>query len=173
MAISFSFKLALGALVFSSPYYFAGRYEFSVEEEQLCPRNSTVCISGGGINTSITNYKYLFFLGQFLHGAGAAPFYTLGCAYIEESVPTRSSSLYLGIFYTMALLGPGAGYVIGGQFLRVYVDWLHVAPADIGLNSLSNIWVGCWWIGFLFGAFVAILVAFPIMAFPNTLPGNK
>ncbi|KAI1286015.1 Solute carrier organic anion transporter family member 4A1 [Halotydeus destructor] len=165
--------LAFGALVFSSPYFFSGKYDYYVEEDQLCPQNATTCKGTGSGKASLNNYKYLFFLGQFLHGAGAAPFYTLGCAYIEESVDTRTSAYYMGIFYTMALVGPAVGYVVGGQFLRLYVDWIYVNPNDIGLNTLSSIWVGCWWIGPLLGAVIAVFVAFPIMSFPRQLPGSE
>lgn len=41
----------------------------------------------------------------------------------------------------MSVLGPGLGYVLGGQFLKwLYVDWLYVNPDDIGLSRLVVIY---------------------------------
>lgn len=35
-----------------------------------------------------------------------------------------------GIFYTMAVVGPAMGYVLGGQLLQVYTDFLIVNPTE-------------------------------------------
>lgn len=37
-----------------------------------------------------------------------------------------SVSPRLGIYYTMAIIGPAVGYVIGGQLLLVYTDFMHI-----------------------------------------------
>ncbi|KFM61342.1 Solute carrier organic anion transporter family member 4A1, partial [Stegodyphus mimosarum] len=162
--------LALGSFVFSLPHYMSGPYSFSQEREDLCAatNNSMDCSGDGG--THLSQFKYVFFLGQLLHGAGAAPFYTLGCTYLDENVSTKMSSVYLGIYYTMAVIGPAVGYLIGGQFLKIYVD-IGVDPTELGLTSSSSVWVGAWWIGFIFTAILGALVAIPLTAFPKTLPG--
>ena len=41
-------------------------------------------------------YLAIFLVAQLLHGAGAAPFYTLGVTYIDENVSKKMSSVYLG-----------------------------------------------------------------------------
>lgn len=42
----------------------------------------------------------IFLVAQLLHGAGAAPFYTLGVTYLDENVSKKMSSVYLGkLFY--------------------------------------------------------------------------
>ncbi|RWS04752.1 solute carrier organic anion transporter family member 4A1-like protein [Dinothrombium tinctorium] len=166
--------MGLGALVFASPYIFSAKYEFSAEIHRTCGlQNIPLNECHSHSRNSLSNYKYLFFAGQFLHGAGAAPLWTLGCAYIDENVGSKMSSLYIGIYYTMALIGPGLGYIIGGQFLKIYVDFLHVNQKDIGLTASSNVWVGAWWIGFLLGALLCLIVAVPIAALPKILPGSK
>lgn len=33
-----------------------------------------------------------------------------------------------GIFYTMTIIGPAVGYVVGGQLLLLYTDFLRVDP---------------------------------------------
>lgn len=161
--------LALGSFVFSLPHFIAGQYSFSHEQEFLCGSEPKVdCNSDVG--STLSNYKYIFFLGQLLHGAGASPFYTLGCTYLDENVPTKMSSVYIGIYYTMALLGPALGYLLGGQLLKIYTD-IDIDPNELGLTPSSSVWVGAWWIGFLFSAALGILVAIPICSFPKVLPG--
>jgi hypothetical protein len=49
-----------------------------------------------------------------------------GVTYIDENVGTDSSAFYLGVFYTMAILGPALGYSIGGQFLNIHTDFLRL-----------------------------------------------
>lgn len=33
-----------------------------------------------------------------------------------------------GIYYTMTIIGPAVGYVVGGQLLLLYTDFLTVDP---------------------------------------------
>ena len=44
----------------------------------------------------LSNYLYVFMLGQFLHGIGGATLYSLGVVYIDDNVSTESSPLYNG-----------------------------------------------------------------------------
>ncbi len=71
----------------------------------------------------------------------------------------------------MSVLGPGLGYMLGGQFLNwVYVDW-NVNPDDIGLSRSSPVWIGAWYIVFIIGFLLSIIIFFPVSAFPKELPG--
>lgn len=163
---------AFGALVFSSPYFFAGNYEFSEHSASgTCPSYQPDCPPRKERVSKLSNYKYVFFLGQFLHGAGAAPLYTLGCTYLDDCVPPRLSALYVGIYYTMAILGPGIGYMLGSQFLQIYVDW-GIDANSLGLTPSSNVWIGRWWLSFLIGASLGLLIAMPISLFPKHIPGK-
>ncbi|KAH8026040.1 hypothetical protein HPB51_015389 [Rhipicephalus microplus] len=173
--------LGLGALVFSMPHFLAGTYAFSTEDDSeslcvavanatrgFCAHREALGGSGGG---SLNQYKYMFLAGQMLHGAGATPFFTLGCTYLDEIVSTKMSSVYIGIFYTMAIIGPALGYILGGQFLKIYTD-LSVDASVLGLTPSSGVWVGAWWIGFVVSSVTAFLAAIPISAFPKVLPGS-
>lgn len=95
--------LALGSFVFSLPHYMSGQYSFSQEQEDLCSAINTTSDCSGDSVSQLSKYKYVFFMGQLLHGAGAAPFYTLGCTYLDENVPTKMSSVYLGKLYLFGL----------------------------------------------------------------------
>lgn len=92
--------LAFGSLVFSLPYFLAGPYTFSQEQDFHCNTElSTLNYSCSEQDSSLSNYKYVFFIGQLLHGAGAVPLYTLGCTFLDENVSTKMSSMYLGLYF--------------------------------------------------------------------------
>ncbi|PRD30160.1 UNVERIFIED_CONTAM: Slco4a1 [Trichonephila clavipes] len=148
--------LAFGSLVFSLPYFLAGPYTFSQEQDFHCHSglpSVNYSITCSPDDSSLSSYKYVFFIGQFLHGVGAVPLYTLG------------------IFYTMAIVGPAIGYLLGGQLLKIYVDF-GVDANELGLSPSSTVWIGAWWIGFVFSAVIGLLVAIPVLAFPKTLPST-
>lgn len=42
----------------------------------------------------------------------------------------------------------------------------------MGLTQDSKVWVGAWWIGFLLSAFMCLILAIPVLAFPPALPGE-
>lgn len=41
-----------------------------------------------------------------------------------------------------------------------------------GLTPQSKVWIGAWWIGFVFIALICLLLSIPILAYPSSLPGN-
>ena len=88
--------MGLGSLVFALPQFTSGLYDYGGGNDGLecdLADNSTDTCTG---HTSLQSYRYVFFLGQLLHGAGAAPLYTLGVTYLDENLPLRSSSMYIG-----------------------------------------------------------------------------
>ncbi|XP_036165930.1 solute carrier organic anion transporter family member 4C1 isoform X2 [Myotis myotis] len=164
-----SFMIGLGALVFSLPKFFSGKYQLGSPFEDTCiiARNRTGCTSS---SSSLSNFLYVFILGQLLLGAGGTPLYTLGTAFLDDSVPTHKSSLYIGIGYSMSILGPAVGYVLGGQLLTVYIDVGLEQSTDITENDPR--WLGAWWIGFLIACFCAWCLIIPFSCFPKHLPGT-
>ncbi|CAK7295555.1 Solute carrier organic anion transporter family member 4C1 [Vulpes lagopus] len=164
-----SFMIGLGALVFSMPKFFSGRYQLGSFFEDTCitTRNRSSCTSS---NSSLSNYLYVFILGQLLLGTGGTPLYTLGTAFIDDSVPTHKSSLYIGIGYSMSILGPAIGYVLGGQLLTLYID--VDMGQSIGISEDDPRWLGAWWIGFLLCWIFAWSLIIPFLCFPKHLPGT-
>ncbi|XP_043971837.1 solute carrier organic anion transporter family member 4A1 [Gambusia affinis] len=161
--------MALGSLVFTLPHFTAPPYLVSLQEQiGMCSANSTSpCQNkeGGGLSS----YRFVFMLGQFLHGIGATPLYTLGVTYLDENVSSSYGPVYMGIFYTAAIVGPAAGYLLGGYFLTIYTE-IHLETA---MTPENPHWVGAWWIGFVAGGAAALLVAFPILGYPQQLPGSQ
>uniref|UniRef100_A0A8P0T2A9 Solute carrier organic anion transporter family member n=1 Tax=Canis lupus familiaris TaxID=9615 RepID=A0A8P0T2A9_CANLF len=164
-----SFMIGLGALVFSMPKFFSGRYQLGSFFEDTCitTRDRSSCTSS---NSSLSNYLYVFILGQLLLGTGGTPLYTLGTAFIDDSVPTHKSSLYIGIGYSMSILGPAIGYVLGGQLLTLYID--VDMGKSIGISEDDPRWLGAWWIGFLLCWIFAWSLIIPFLCFPKHLPGT-
>ncbi|XP_068085065.1 solute carrier organic anion transporter family member 4A1 [Anabrus simplex] len=170
--------MGLGSLVFAVPHFAVGPYRGASSIAYVCNTTasseiqSTTCSSDDeGNGEHVSNFMWLFLFGQLLHGAGASPLYTLGVTFIDENVSKKMSSVYLGIYYTTAIIGPALGYVVGGELLKIYSDVFTVDTTELGLTPSSNVWVGAWWIGFLLAGAVCLCLAFPLLAFPPALPG--
>ncbi|CAK8686633.1 unnamed protein product [Clavelina lepadiformis] len=94
---------------------------------------SIICIPDSEIvcDESRKNLRYnmyIILVGQLLMGSGVTPFYTLGLAYIEDSVSKWSASIYLGIADAASALGPVIGFIAGGVILSdYYVDFDKVS----------------------------------------------
>ncbi|XP_076083885.1 solute carrier organic anion transporter family member 4A1-like isoform X3 [Mytilus galloprovincialis] len=166
------FIMAIGSFVFSIPKFTAAEYEI-ISSGDLCHLSNNRSTECDNKIDSLSSYKWVFYLGQFLHGAGAAPLYTLGVTYLDENLPLRSSSMYIGIFYAFAIVGPAIGYLAGGAFLNLYVDFDSVSTTSLSINSLSPRWVGAWWVGFLLSGILALMISIPICGFPTSLPGSE
>ncbi|XP_055850683.1 solute carrier organic anion transporter family member 4A1 [Episyrphus balteatus] len=173
--------MGFGSIVFALPHFIASSYKATFAEDNTCQndRNSTVDYCNEEFTSNSLEKENLswsvwfFFAAQLLHGAGASPLFTLGVTYIDENVSKKMSSVYLGIYYTMAVIGPAIGYVLGGQLLQIYTDFLTVDSATLGLTSLSKVWIGAWWIGFFFAALACVLLSIPIFGYPKSLPGSE
>lgn len=156
--------MGLGSLLFSLPHFLTETVEQGEDgvTDALCGvARQQVC----GRESDDNKYKYVFMTAQLLHGAGAAPLYTLGVTYIDENVGPSSSAFYLGIFYTMAIVGPAIGYSLGGHFLTLHTDLLQDISPDDGS------WVGAWWIGFVVCGAAFLLLAVPVFRLPASFPG--
>lgn len=165
--------LGIGSLVFALPHFTAGRYEVEIDkglgtETGTCLTNQSQ-VECKDSASGLSSYRLIFMLGQLLHGVGATPLYTLGVTYLDENVKSSYSPIYIAIFYTAAILGPAAGYLIGGAMLNVYTE----VGQRTELTTDSPLWVGAWWIGFLGAGIAAFLIAIPILGYPRQLPGSQ
>lgn len=91
--------MALGSLVFALPHFTTPPYQVNLPERTgMCSANRTSPCQdkeGGGLSS----YRFVFMLGQFLHGVGATPLYTLGVTYLDENVKTNYAPVYIGKTY--------------------------------------------------------------------------
>lgn len=90
------------------------------------------------ISPSLSNYLYVFLLGQLFHGIGASPLYTLGVTYLDENVKQTASGLYVGIYFAFSVLGPAIGYLLGGLLLKIYGDIGKVSLTRYKLKLLKD-----------------------------------
>ncbi|NWT19872.1 SO4C1 protein, partial [Vireo altiloquus] len=161
-----AFMLGLGSLVFSLPHFSSGKYQYGSKLEDTCQTAETTFANAtcsASTNSSLHKYLYVFILGQLLLGVGGTPLYTLGTAFIDDSVPKHKSSLYIGIGYAMSLLGPAIGYVN-----LLFLNYFSSTKVD----QDDPRWLGAWWIGFVV-CFLAIwLLIIPFSCFPRHLPGT-
>nr|CAB3266356.1 solute carrier organic anion transporter family member 4A1-like [Phallusia mammillata] len=157
--------MGIGSIVFSLPKFMAPPYEVASVTEGTC-NNSTLLSDCS--NTALRSYRYAFYVAMLLIGLGATGIYTLGVTYLDENVKQVKSSLYHGVYYAVALIGPGIGFLLAGTFLGFYTD-LGVDP---GLPQESPQFIGAWWLGFLIFGVVFVIVGIPMLMFPRQLPGT-
>ncbi|XP_013383827.1 solute carrier organic anion transporter family member 4C1, partial [Lingula anatina] len=134
--------------------------------------NSTACTVNPQ-NSYLQNYLYVLILGQLLHGVGGTTLYSLGTVFIDENVKTKVSPIYIGILYAFSALGPAIGYIVGGQFLNIYVDFENVNVENVNITPQDPRWVGAWWLGFVMAGFLAWTVTVALCAYPRELPTAK
>ena len=146
--------LALGAFIWTVPHFSTPAYS---------PKEN----SKGG--ESFSEYLYVFILAQLLVGFGYAPLETLGIAYIDDNVDSSTSPVYIAIVQTGIVLGPAAGFVLGGQLLNFHTDLIN----DSDITSASSLWVGAWWPGFLVTSIGSLFCASCLFSFPRSLKQNS
>ncbi|KAM9330944.1 solute carrier organic anion transporter family member 4C1 [Gastrophryne carolinensis] len=164
--------IGTGAIVFSIPHFTSGTYQFGNRYNDFCEAsgNSSNVDCTDKKASTLSNYLYVFVLGQLLMGVGGTPLYTLGTAFFDDSLPTHKSSMYIGIAYGMSVVGPAVGYLIGGQILNIYIDFDKSSSPP--LASTDPRWLGAWWIAFDIVGLVTWLLIVPFSCFPKHFPGT-
>ncbi|KAG0412983.1 hypothetical protein HPB47_009885 [Ixodes persulcatus] len=156
--------IATGSLVFTLCYVLAPPYTFSRIVEDLCTAEPQY-EADQCTNDIVSNFRFLLMVGSMLHGAGGAPLQTLGVSFLDENLPPRLTSAYIGAFSSMAVLGPVCGFLVGGYFLTQFVDLTDASA--VGLTENSSVWVGAWWVGFAIATVLGFVLAVPMAAFPK------
>ena len=157
--------MGIGAFIFASPQFIFGHYDVGSSnnflfETCLDKRNFT-----SDCSPSDDAAYAIFVMGNMLIAIGAVPLYTIGLAYLDEIVHPKYISIHIGVYYTMAVLGPAFGYIVGSSLLSVYVDpWV-----DTTLTTSDPAWVGAWWISFVMSGILCLFLAIPFLMFPRYL----
>jgi organic anion transporter 4A len=134
---------AVGSLLYVLPHAMVGNYipenagNLMLGEEVCQHRSLNETISEARcslLGSSEWYYLFVFIIAKLLIGAGTAPLFTLGAAYIDENVKPKVSPGYLGVWYVSTSFGPGIGFVAGGSLLNVYVDLIQVCVSTSALT---------------------------------------
>ncbi|KHJ44856.1 sodium-independent organic anion transporter [Trichuris suis] len=170
------FLLGLGSLVCTIPHLAGEAYVYGQGKRSgLCqPDVLNLSTPRSHSNHGKESYAYpLLLTGQFLHGTGAAPLYTLGVSYLDESVSQKMSPVYLGLFLSSATVGSAIGFFLGGLLLKINgnIDKSIKASTDVAPGDPS--WYGAWWIGFLISSAILFSTTPLLCAFKKELPGAK
>ena len=159
------FIQGIGALLFASPQFITGDYDVGKNANltfEECRDESDFSPECGGSD----NIYFLFILSTIVIGLGDATLFTIGVSYIDDIVHPKRAPIWLGIFYTCAVIGPVVGFAIGGGFLTVYVDsWRETT-----LEESDPGWVGAWWIGYVICGVISLLITIPFFMFPEKYP---
>ncbi|NWY94908.1 SO2B1 protein, partial [Loxia curvirostra] len=181
--------VSLAGFLMALPHFLTGPYEY---DHSSCPlvtsgtlSNTTdLCQPGApraGANLSDAscpphgsreNHEVLLvmFVAQALLGIGGVPIQPFGISYIDDFASERNSPLYLGILFSLTVVGPGVAFMLGSAMLRFYVDIDKVSSAEVQLTNKDPRWVGAWWLGFLVAASLVALCALPYFFFPREMP---
>ncbi|CAD5115958.1 DgyrCDS4888 [Dimorphilus gyrociliatus] len=123
--------------------------------------------AANGVDTSSnesTTALVLFILSQCFIGAGLAPYVTVSFTYIDDNTDPQTSSLYVAIVMSVAMLGAIAGFLLGATFTSLYVD---LGPTN--LKPSDPEWIGAYWLGSLVLQSFMLLAALPLLLFPRHL----
>ena len=159
------FIQGIGALLFALPQFITGDYDVGKNANltlEECRDENDFSPECGESD----NIYFLFILSIIVIALGSAPLFTIGVSYIDDIVHPKRAPIWLGIFYTCAVIGPTLGFVIGGSFLSAYVDpWRETT-----LEESDPGWVGAWWIGFIIFGIISLLISIPFFMFPEKYP---
>ncbi|NXI04634.1 SO2B1 protein, partial [Pachycephala philippinensis] len=174
--------VSLAGFLMSLPHFITGPYEYDRSVASTFSNTTDLCQPGApGANLSTAsctphasreNHEVLLvmFVAQALLGIGGVPIQPFGISYIDDFASERNSPLYLGILFSVTVIGPGVAFMLGSAMLRFYVDIDKVGAAEVQLTNKDPRWVGAWWLGFLVAASLVALSALPYFFFPREMP---
>ncbi|NWY00790.1 SO2B1 protein, partial [Nothoprocta ornata] len=177
--------VSLAGFLMSLPHFITGRYKYDQSIASRYFSNTTdLCqLDGLGPSENISdesctphtakeNHELLLimFVAQALRGIGGVPIQPFGISYIDDFASERNSPLYLGILFSLTVIGPGVAFMLGSAMLRFYVDMDKVAGEEIQLTNKDPRWVGAWWLGYLVAASLVAVSAVPYFFFPREMP---
>ncbi|XP_066502050.1 solute carrier organic anion transporter family member 2B1 [Hoplias malabaricus] len=164
---------SMAAFLIALPHFISGKYEYAdhVNEgdvsglcKDLQASNQTCPDNEGHAPHAVFP---ILLLGQLLLGIGGVPIQPFGISYIDDYANKKNSPFYLGILFTLTVIGPGLGYLMGSGLLSYYVDFNILSEDPISKDDPR--WVGAWWLGFILAGTFLFLTSLPYLFFPRTM----
>ncbi|KAM4796208.1 solute carrier organic anion transporter family member 2B1 [Rhinophrynus dorsalis] len=163
------------------PHFIMGPYEYDKSVASFTSNTTDICQPNGPINslsneqcgTNIkkenSNILSILFIGQILLGIGGVPIQPFGISYIDDFASKRNSPLYIGILFSVSVMGPGVAFILGSAMLRYYVDIDKIPAEEIILTPKDPRWIGAWWLGYLVAASIVAIASIPYFIFPREM----
>ncbi|XP_072327860.1 solute carrier organic anion transporter family member 1C1-like [Scyliorhinus torazame] len=185
-----SIIMAIGTFLIASPHFFMGRYNYEsaltflsnlTTSTSQCSNMSNSTLTRGlgatssdqplpGCEKEAGSSMWIYILlGNLLRGIGETPTGPLGISYLDDYSTEENTSFYIGILYTVALIGPLFGYLLGSLCAKLFVDIGFVDLERVTITSKDARWVGAWWLGFLIAGVFSLLFSIPFWFFPKSL----
>ncbi|NWS79758.1 SO2B1 protein, partial [Toxostoma redivivum] len=178
--------VSLAGFLMALPHFITGPYDYDRSVPSTFSNTTDLCQPQPGApgawanlsdascppHASRENHEVLLvmFVAQALLGIGGVPIQPFGISYIDDFASDRNSPLYLGILFSLTVVGPGVAFMLGSAMLRFYVDIDKVSTAEVQLTNKDPRWVGAWWLGFLVAASLVALSSLPYFFFPREMP---
>ncbi|NXS89491.1 SO2B1 protein, partial [Erpornis zantholeuca] len=173
--------VSLAGSLMALPHFITGPYQYDQSVASTSSNTTDLCQPGAWANLSAAscaphasreNHEVLLvmFVAQALLGIGGVPIQPFGISYIDDFASERNSPLYLGILFSVTVIGPGVAFMLGSAMLSFYVDIDKASAAEVQLTNKDPRWVGAWWLGFLVASSLVALSALPYFFFPREMP---
>nr|XP_027227481.1 solute carrier organic anion transporter family member 2A1-like [Penaeus vannamei] len=139
------------------------------KKNDLCfsPYEST-CTGEDAENYSYYGAVIIFFVSQFFVGIAISVFFTIGVTYLDDNISKKTYPIYYAATLLLRILGPVLGYLMGGNFLSMWID----PTKRPNLTQRDPRWLGAWWLGFLVLGCVLVVLGNLLFLFPRKLPAT-
>ncbi|NXE69562.1 SO2B1 protein, partial [Calcarius ornatus] len=145
--------VSLAGFLMALPHFLTGPYEYDRSVASTSSNTTDLCqpgAPGAGANLSDAscpahgsreNHEVLLvmFVAQALLGIGGVPIQPFGISYIDDFASQSNSPLYLGILFSLTVVGPGVAFMLGSAMLRFYVDIDKVSSGEAP-RVLAQLW---------------------------------
>ncbi|XP_054163874.1 solute carrier organic anion transporter family member 74D-like [Oppia nitens] len=170
------FVVVIACYMSAMPYFIYGPSYHLLSDHSMKNKTNKIefCESNRDINCDDLSTKsntiyiiIIFFICNFLNGVGSNAFYTAGFTYLDDNVEKSQSAIFLGITYTVRMLGPQLGYFLAGFCLKYWENPLY----EVDISASDPRYVGAWWVGFLIVGTILLIFTFPMALFPKRMRG--
>ena len=132
-------------------------------------------------SSGLETWVGVFYCGMFVMGIGFSPLWSNCFDYLDKNLSHEDFPLYSGIFSLARIVGPGAGYILGGYFLSFPFDdvqkksqlYKDMPDSEYEQFKESPNYIGAYWIGFFVSSIGLLLVSIPVGGFPFQFPGSQ
>ncbi|XP_004678534.1 PREDICTED: solute carrier organic anion transporter family member 6A1 [Condylura cristata] len=165
-----SFLVGFGSLLFALPYFSGETYQVNIKYTDMCLDQKIPDVCKKNTLSSQSKFLISFSLGQILQGIAAIPLYVLGLVFLDGSVTTHSSGMYLGCVEGSLMVGYALGYTIGAPLTNVLENDTIVKSSKSNISGQS--WHQTWWLNYVIVTVTSWSTFIPLLLFPPALQGT-